>query len=208
MIRALALFPLALLIAPQDDEGKEQVTRDIFGRVKTEKVTEQNTLEGMWQLLSLEIEGYPKDGLDARGFLHIGSGFVSFELQATYQPGEFDYETLDDGYQSFMAEYQLVGGDRMVCRNLIGSYIEEEDDDIYFEPGGMMREYRLERTDRFLTLKWKGSNRMTFGRRPASRSSFQDIYGKDKGKKDPRGLDIFGRQPRDEEEEKDGEDKR
>ena len=214
MKRILTLLPLCAallgpaLLNPQDpgpaDSGGE-LRRDIFGRIVTKKAAEDDSgLDGMWQLLGMELEGYPPEGLNPFGYILFHKGFMAFELQAFYDEDTLDDDPFEDGYQTFMAEYELIGADRLVCRTLIGSYLDEEDDLLDYEDPGMEREFEIEFKGRLLTLEWDGKNWMTFGRVPPPSSKLKDIFGKTRGTRGRRGPDLFGREKTRAEEEEDG----
>ena len=211
MNRVLALLPLVGLCAaflpqdpPPDDEAQEEedeLQRDIFGRLRTKKVNpDEAGLEGMWQLLAMELEGYPDEGLSPFGYLLIHDGFLAFEMQAFYDDNVLDDDPWEDGYQTFMAEYDLIGGDQLRCRTLIGSYLDEEEDILDFEPAGMEREFNLKRTGKLLTLEWGDGDWMTFGRRLHTNVQLKDAFGRRRGSRSKRGPDIFGREKTGEEE--------
>lgn len=219
MNRILALLPLVGLgaaLLPQDPppdeevqgeeaQDQEELQRDIFGRMRTKKVApDEAGIEGMWQLLAMELEGYPEEGLSPFGFLLIHDGFLAFELQAFYDENVLDDDPWEDGYQTFMAEYDIVAGERLHCRTLIGSYLDEEEDILDFEPAGMEREFTLKRTGKLLTLEWGEGDWMTFGRRLHTSVQLRDAFGRTRGKRSKRGPDIFGRE-RTGEEEAEGE---
>ena len=210
MNRALVALPLALLPAllpVQDEQGQDpppppppdevedepELRRDIFGRLRP-RPEEDAALEGMWQLLSMDLEGYPKEGLHPHGYLLIADGFMSFQLHAYYDEDVLDDDPWEDGYQTIMAEYELIGGERMVCKTLIGSYLDEEDDILDYEPAGMTREFKLEREGRFLTLNWGNGDWMTFGPRLHSSTQLEDVFGRERGERSRRGPDIYGRE--------------
>jgi hypothetical protein len=212
MNRALAALPLALLTTvllpalyqdpdktqdpPPDEEEEEtveEVERDIFGRLRTRKVPKDEALQGMWQLLAMEIEGYPTSGLVPDGYLLIGDGFLSFQMHATYDQDELNGLTFADGYQTFMAEYKLDAGEELICQTLIGSWLDEEQDSLEFEDGGSIREYQLERKGKLLTLHWGKGDWMTFGRRLTGARRLKSIYGRDRGEPTDEGPDVFGR---------------
>ncbi len=191
-------FPAAPAVAPQDqdppagEEAQDQdqeggYTRDIFGRLRK---TKHNPFKGAWQLVDLEIDGYPPQGRSEAGFLLIADEFLAFELQATWD--EFVTGViLDDGYQSFIAEYLLEGGNTLLCRTLIGSFIDEETNVLDFEPRGIEREFEVRMEDDFLVLRWGESDQLTFGRRLPGRWVQQDIFGNQEQRTVPE--DIFGR---------------
>jgi hypothetical protein len=214
MNRILALAPLlglsaALLPAAQDpvqDPPEEEVRRDIFGRQHTKKLGQDETsLEGMWQLLAMDLSGYPPEGMSPFGFMLIADGFIAFELHAYYDEEGLDGNPLEDGFQTFMGEYELVAGDRLLCRTLVGSYIDEEADVLDYEPPGIMREFTLERDGKLLTLRWGDDDWITYGRRPHSGTSLEDIFGNKRGRRSLGGPDIFGRERTGEEEEAEGD---
>ena len=210
MNRVLALLPLVGLgaaLLPQDppphDEVQEEdgLQRDIFGRLRTKKVEADDAgLEGMWQLLAMELEGYPEEGLSPFGYLLIHDGFLAFEMQAFYDDEVLDDEPWEDGYQTFMAEYDLIAGGLLRCRSLIGSYLDEEADLLDFEPAGMQREFKLKRAGKLLTLEWGEGDWMTFGRRLHTSVELRDAFGRRRGTPSKRGPDIFGRERTAEEE--------
>jgi len=222
------LVPLSLLslslwglrtapaVAPQDQDppGEEEVqdpgqegnyTRDIFGRLRK---TKSNPFKGAWQLLDMELDGYPPQGRSGAGALLISDQFLAFELQASWDP--FVTEViLDDGYQSFIAEYMLEGGNLLVCRTLVGSFINEETGSLEFEPHGLEREFEVRLEDGFLQLRWGESDLLIFGRRLPGRWVQKDIFGNEAARTVPE--DIFGRRrtdldkdDEDDEEEDDG----
>ena len=218
MNRILSLLPLiglgaGLLTLPSQDtaqdppaeEPKKEVRRDIFGRQKLQDVGEEDGLEGMWQLLAMDVDGYPAGGLVPTGFLLISGGFMAFEMHAYYEEDRFFDEPFEDGFQTFFAEYDLLAGESLACRSLIGSYLDEEEDDLDFEDPGTQRQFEFELENRMLTLKWGESDSMTFGRRRHTTAQLTDIYGKERGRRSLKGPDIFGRETtRDEGEGDDG----
>ncbi len=176
----------------EEEEVEEEVHRDIFGRTRMRR-SENGGLTGMWQLLAMDLEGYPEEGLLTAGYMLIGRGFLSLEMHAIYEDGRVRDEQIEDGFQTFMAEYELISGDRMVCRTLIGSFLDEEDDYLDFELVGETREYTVERDGEFLTLRWGEDDWMTFARRLPSSGTLEDIFGKEGGEPSKAGPDIFGR---------------
>lgn len=214
MNRILSLLPLiglgaGLLTIPSQDppaeEPKQEARRDIFGRQKLKAAGEEEGLEGMWQLLNMDVDGYPAGGLVPSGFLLISGGFMAFEMHAYYEEDGLLGEPFEDGFQTFCAEYDLVAGESLVCRTLIGSYLDEEEDDLEFEDPGTERVFEVELENRMLTLRWGQSDSMTFGRRRHTTAQLTDIYGKERGSPSLKGPDIFGRERTREEEAAGGE---
>lgn len=204
------LVPLSLLslslwglrtapaVAPldQDPPGEEEVqdpgqegnyTRDIFGRLRKAK---SNPFKGAWELLDMDLDGYPPEGLSGAGALLIGDQFMAFEVQASWDPFVVGV-ILDDGYQSFIAEYMLEGGNLLLCRTLVGSYLDEETGSLAFEPHGIEREFEVRLENGFLQLRWGESDLLTFGRRLPGRWVQTDIFGNESARTVPE--DIFGR---------------
>lgn len=231
MNRLLSLLPLigvGLLTAPSQDTSQDpptekppsEVHRDIFGRQKLKTLEAGEGIEGMWQLLAVELKGYPAQGLVPSGFLLLSNGFVAFEMHAYYEEDGTDNEPFEDGFQTFFGEYGLVSGQSLVCTSLIGSYLDEGGDgrgligsylgggegDLQFEDPGTMREFVVELEDRMLTLRWGDNDSMTFARRRHTMAQLTDIYGKERGQRSLKGPDIFGREKSGEEEGTEGDD--
>lgn len=184
---------------PAREADDEEVERDIFGRVKkkrpgTKASDEAKSLEGMWQLVAMELEGFPPEGLTPVAYLLIGDRFLAFEMQAYYDENVLDDDPYVDGYQTFMAEYEVVSGQQLICNTLIGSYLDEEDDILDYEPPGIVREFTLERTGKLLTLRFGEDDWMTFGRRMATGTGVVDIYGRSRGTRTKLGPDVYGRE--------------
>ena len=219
MNRILSLIPLiglgtGLMVIPSQDtaqdppaeEPKKEARRDIFGRQKLKAVGEEEGLEGMWQLLNMDVDGYPAGGLVPSGFLLISAGFMAFEMHAYYEEDGLLGVPFEDGFQTFFGEYDLNSGESLVCRSLIGSYLDEEEDDLEFEDPGTERNFEVELEDRMLTLKWGENDSMTFGRLRHTTAQLTDIYGRERGRRSLKGPDIFGREKTRKEEGEDGEE--
>lgn len=191
---------------PAKGEKKDDLERDLFGRVVTRQKRE--AFEGAWQLLNLRAEGYPPEGLQPTGYLLISQGFLAFEMHVSYD-SHSDVEEYEDGFQTFMAEYSLVGGSHLQCRTLIGSYLEEGEEELVWEPAGYGRTFEVDLAAGFLTLTWDDGDSMTFGRRKHGMSGRENIFGRVENVPSvTRGVDIFGRRgapPKGGEEGDDGE---
>lgn len=190
--------PEEVVVDPDEVANEdEEIERDIFGRVRTKPRLpgeESNSMQGMWQLVAMELEGYPDEGLTPVGFLLIGEAFLAFELQAYYSDDVTDDDPWEDGYQTFMAEYEVISGQQLICTSLIGSYLDEEEDILDYEPPGIVREFTIERTGKLLTLRFGDDDWMTFGKREPTGSRLQDLYGRDRGTRTKLGPDIYGRE--------------
>jgi len=176
------------------EEGeRESLERDLFGRVRT-KPGRSHPFLGAWQLVALEAKGYPSQGMEPNGFLLVADDFLAFEMHVSWDPNVAG-EELIEGFQTFMAEYSLLGGAVLRCRTLIGSYLEEEDDELEWEPAGMGREFLMELKGGFLTLTWDQTDSMTFARRKAGGGGGENIFGRATNLPTVRkGADIFGRE--------------
>ncbi len=200
---ALAVPASSALLAPQDsappqggqDEGG-LAGRDVFGRIRKLKAGERHPMMGGWQLLDVEAEGYPREGLNASGMLLVTEGFLSFEMHAYWDEHQMAQEEVE-GFQTFTAEYLLEAGERLICRTLIGAYMDEEDDELVWEVSGYPREFTVDVEGQLLKLTWGNGNVMTFGRRIPNQQARNDIFGKPQpAPKVDYGADIFGRRNR------------
>lgn len=182
-------------VGTQDPEtGPDNLERDVFGRVRRPPGGGESPLIGAWQLLDIVADGFPEEGITPTGYMLIGDGFLAFEMHVSWD----DFEVggmLIDGFQTFIAEYSLIGGSVLQCRTLIGSYLETEDEELNYEPPGFPREFQVEVDKEFLKLSWEGNESMTFGRRRAGLQGRVDVFGKTESlKSHRRGADIFGRE--------------
>ncbi len=202
LILPLAAATATLLSPPgatraQEDEGEEEVQdpgvqRDVFGRLRSRPSGQGGALMGMWQLVGMNLEGYPERGMHPNGYLLIGRDHLAFQVQVSWDELKVGDE-MEDGFQTFMAEYELISGDRMVCRVLIGAYLDEEDDFLDFEPAQLEREFVVQRSGKLLTLRWGEEDWMTFGWREGGRSRGTDIFGRSGAPRGRSGPDIYGR---------------
>jgi len=189
----LVFLPLALTFlsfGPQDDQGQKappkdgpQLERDIFGRLQPKTKGQDSALEGVWQLLDVNIDGYPKPGLQALGFMLIQDGHIAFQLEAYWEEDDYG-EAPQDGYQAFVAEFVRTGN-TLSCTTLMGAYLDEEEDDYGEAPQDGYQAFVAEfvRTDNTLsctTLIAPESDPDIFGRDEKKRDD--DKKGDDDGK--------------------------
>ena len=103
----LAGLPFALAFLSfglQDDEGKKApptdgppLERDVFGRLIPQVEGEDSALEGVWQLLDMEVEDYPVLGRQTLGFMLIQDGHLSLQLEAYWEEDDYG-DAPEDGY--------------------------------------------------------------------------------------------------------------
>jgi len=197
----LAGLPLALAFLSfglQDDEGKKapptdgpQLERDVFGRLRPQAKGEDSALEGAWQLLDMEVEGYPDLGRQTLGFMLIQDGHLSLQLEAYWEEDDFG-DAPEDGYQAFVAEF-IRTGNTLACSTLMGAYIDEEEGDVAFEDPGGKRNFEISVNGAFLDLNWGEGQVLTFARRVSPNQKRLSIYGKEIPGTPDGDPDIFGR---------------
>jgi len=206
---------LTLVLLPfgaQDDEGKKtppegtpQLERDIFGRLRPRAEGEDSALDGVWQLLDVEVDGYPKEGMQAAGYMVIKDGHIAFQMEAFWEEDSYG-EAPMDGYQAFVAEFERTGT-TLACTTLLGAYLDEEEDEVLFETAGGKREFEITLNGTFLDLAWGETDVLTFGRRLSPTQRRLSIFGREKAGSGDADPDIFGRDRKIGDEEEGGDDK-
>jgi len=210
----LVFLPLALTFlsfGPQDDQGQKappkdgpQLERDIFGRLQPKTKGQDSALEGVWQLLDVNIDGYPKPGLQALGFMLIQDGHIAFQLEAYWEEDDYG-EAPQDGYQAFVAEFVRTGN-TLSCTTLMGAYLDEEEDEVAFEDPGGKREFEITMNGPFLDLSWGEGDELTFGRRLSPTQKRRSLYGKEIDGAPESDPDIFGQDEKKRDDDKKGDD--
>ncbi len=164
------------------EQGQEPDTprqeRDIFGRIRTLRPGTRSPIDGVWQLLDLDVEGYPQHGRSASGYLMIQEGHMAFQMEASWDQEEGD-DGLEDGYQAFVAQYKQVGN-VLSCMTLMGAYLDEEEEEFEYEEPGMMRRFEVTVDGSFLTLTWSEADVMTFGRLRTPELFGKSLFGEDR----------------------------
>lgn len=208
----LAGLPLALAFLSfglQDDEGKKApptdgppLERDVFGRLIPQVEGEDSALEGVWQLLDMEVEDYPVLGRQTLGFMLIQDGHLSLQLEAYWEEDDYG-DAPEDGYQAFVAEF-IRTGNTLACSTLMGAYMDEEEEEVAFEAPGGKRNFEIAVNGAFLEFTWGKGQVLTFARRISPNQKRLSIYGKEIPGTPNADPDIFGRDAK--QRDKKGED--
>ena len=202
--------PIQEPVPEQEPEKPEEAEdsrgeRDIFGRPvrqggRPRSATDR--LEGCWQLIDIDLNGYPERGRRHSGYALIEGGFIALELHMTWENEEL---AVADYHQSFIAEYRLTPEGRLRVNTVIGAFIDDASGELLWERSGFVREYDFSVDNRSLTLRFGKGNRMTFAPRKSSNPGERDIFGREAAAP-TQERDIFGRPlKRDEKDDKAGE---
>ncbi|MEZ6014520.1 MAG: hypothetical protein R3F49_05360 [Planctomycetota bacterium] len=178
----------------EGDEAAPQPELDIYGRViqRSAKDKAKDSLQGCWQLIDIQLVGFPDRGRAGSGLMLVHDGFLSFELHMSWPGTGSLSDRGTDVHQSFIAEYELRPDRTLNVDTLIGSFIDDVTGELEWERSGFARQYAVEQTDDTLVLKFGQGNRMAFTRKQSSRSGARDIFGREK-RDSAEGRDIYGR---------------
>ena len=165
---------------PQEDDPAET---DIFGRpVKGAKRLGASLL-GLWQLMDVTDNRYPKTNRKAAGYILFTEGYLALEIHMTWQESEGEGRIQAAQHQSGIQTYKIVAN-RLQTASLIGSAFSPDRtlfstyDRLVWEPPGMRRNFTVKVDGSFLTLRRDDGSQLTFARRVLDSFSGRDIYGR------------------------------
>lgn len=150
--------------------------RDIFGRPlkSAAKSDKFDRLQGCWQLIDIQLEGFPESGRQGSGLMLVHEGFLAFELHLTWPAGNGG----TDVHQTFISEYELEHGRVLKLNTLIGSFVDDRTGELEWERSGFAREYDLTFLDKQLIFEFGAGNRMVFAPKHSAMRLTRDIYGR------------------------------
>ena len=133
-------------------------------------------IQGLWKVSEIIAPDWPKDGLDALGYLLISDHFMSLEIQAHWD------DTLEnaprDAFETFTAEYLADRNGRVSAQILMGSFLDRERGSLEWYSSNRPRIFAARLIGRdSLRLDWADTRTMYFTRHlPGSRTS-RDFFG-------------------------------
>lgn len=136
---------------------------DIYGRpLARDGENPYLQLQGCWQLFEFDHPELPVDDLTAVGNMLITDHFLALEFHVEF-PSEPDFfgELFELVFQSGIHEYQIDQLGQLRTSSLIGAAVSP-DRELLWQPGGDVREYRIEFRDNTLTLTNDQDARFSF----------------------------------------------
>jgi len=175
---------------PKPDEATPEPARDIFGRAlpKEGKARPTNGLKGCWQVLDVQLQGFPGQGRGGTGFVLIDDHFFAMEVHMSWPSGVHGA----DLHQSFIGEYKLIDATTIQVTTLIGSGTDRVSTAFEWERSGIKREYTFTLSDKSLVLTFGQGNRIALAPRRPTANPTRDIFGRGTVEASTE-RDIFGR---------------
>lgn len=183
---ALGLFLLIPILSglqetgspPQDEPATQEPTDDEippwdFGASKRNAELMEG-LRGAWMLQNIQgPSGTPRS---ARGFMLIGDGFLSMEIHGLLSAVGESAPVFQSGVHLF----ELTPVSYLQTTGLIGVNNMTDPNVTEFERPGLIREFRVELNDPFLTLRRRGDNTaLKFKRIQHPNSTKRDLFGRE-----------------------------